>query len=219
MSGLQAALDSKHDNIHNYKVKIDRLEDRCECLSGDVPRASSRIANLEYQLKKNTPEENALRESIVVHAKSLLTLANVAEKATVPICEKTIVSHSSECPPKVASLAEEQTRPLVNPIAEIRICKMRSRLGKTARRPNKRQRRHKFDLWMLPGHCRLFDFHFMSLCPLAPVSFTSVVQKRKRMSLTCEGNRVVACMLFTYVLSFFLMVVGPSCVAISFFPH
>lgn len=118
MSGLRAALDLEHDNIHNYKAKIDRLEVRCECLSGDVRRASSRIANLEYELKKNTPEENALRESIVVHAKSLLTLANVAEKATVPICEKTIVSHSSEYPPKVASLAEEQTRPLANPIAE-----------------------------------------------------------------------------------------------------
>ena len=118
MSGLRAALDLKHENIHNYKAKIYRLEDRCECLSGDVPRASSRIANLEYQLKKNTPEENALRELIVVHAKSLLTLANVAEKVTDPICEKTIVSHSSECPPKVASLAEEQTRPLANPITE-----------------------------------------------------------------------------------------------------
>ena len=72
ISGLRAALDLKHSNIQNYKAKVERLEDRCECLSGEVSQASSRIASLEYHLKEKQHEENALRESMVVHAKSLL---------------------------------------------------------------------------------------------------------------------------------------------------
>ena len=119
ISGLRAALDLKHSNIQNYKAKVERLEDRCECLSGEVSQASSRIANLEYHLKEKQHEENALRESIVVHAKSLLALANLDEKPDVVISEKTIVSHSSsESPPEVASLADEQTRELADPIVE-----------------------------------------------------------------------------------------------------
>ena len=75
ISGLRATLNLKHTNIHNYKAKIERLEDRFETLSGEVSQASNRITNLEYQRKEKTYEVNALRESIVVHAKSLLALA------------------------------------------------------------------------------------------------------------------------------------------------
>ena len=132
ISGLRAALDLKHANIQNCKAKIDRLEDRCECLSGEVSKALSRIANLEYQLKETAHEENALRESIIVHAKSLLTLANIDEKATVRICERTIVSHSSGCSPEVASLAEEQTRPLAKPIAENKDLQDEEQTGKNS---------------------------------------------------------------------------------------
>ena len=108
ISGLRAVLDLKHSNIQNYKVKVERLENRCECLSGEVSQSSSRIANLGYHLKEKQHEENALRESIVLHAKSLLALANLDEKPDVLISEKTIVSHSSsESPPEVASLVDE----------------------------------------------------------------------------------------------------------------
>ena len=132
ISGLRAALDLKHANIQNYKAKLDRLEDRCECLSGEVSRASSRIANLEYQLKENAHEENALRESIIVHAKSLLTFANIDEKATVRICERTIVSHSSGCSPEVASLGEEQTRLLAKPIGDNKDLQDEEQTGKNS---------------------------------------------------------------------------------------
>ena len=119
ISGLRAALDLKHVNIQNYKAKVERIEDRCEGLSGELSQATSRIANLEYHLKEKQHEENALRESIVVHAKSLLNLANLDEKPEIAVSERTIVSHSSsEQPPEVASLAEEQTRELADPIVE-----------------------------------------------------------------------------------------------------
>ena len=119
ISGLRAALDLKHSNIQNYKAKIERLEDRCECLSGEVSQALSRIASLEYHFKEKQHEENALRESIVVHAKSLLALANLDEKPDIAISERTIVSHSStESPPEVASLADEQTREVADPNVE-----------------------------------------------------------------------------------------------------
>ena len=117
ISGLRATLDLKHTNIHNYKAKIERLEDRFETLPGEVSKASNRIANLEYQRKEKTYEVNALRESIVVHAKSLLALANLDAKPDF-VSERTIVSHSLESSPEVASLADEQTCPLANPNVE-----------------------------------------------------------------------------------------------------
>ena len=119
ISGLRAALDLKHANIQNYKVKVERLEDRCEGLSGELSQAASRIANLEYHLKEKQHEENALRESIVVHAKSLLNLLNLHEKRDIVVSERTIVSHSSsEQLPEVASLTEEQTREVADPDLE-----------------------------------------------------------------------------------------------------
>ena len=78
ISGLRAALDLKHANIQNYKAKIDRLEDRCEGLSSEVSQAASHIASLEYQLKEKNHEESALRESIVVHAKSMRAAARTS---------------------------------------------------------------------------------------------------------------------------------------------
>ena len=107
ISGLRAALDLKHANIQNYKAKVERLEDRCHCLSDDLSQATSRIAHFEYALKEKQHEENALRESIVVHAKSMLALANLDEKPEIADSDRTNDRSPSEAAPEFArSVAE-----------------------------------------------------------------------------------------------------------------
>ena len=113
INGLRATLDLKHVTIENYKAKIERLENRCEELSVEMSQAVKRIAIFEYHLKEKQHEENALREAIVAHAKSLLGLVNRNEKLEVAFPQKTNVFNIS--PSKVlleaVSLADgEQSR-------------------------------------------------------------------------------------------------------------